>query len=508
MFKNITKEKKTRILFLISILFSFILITVYFMSKRTFIMDESFSFALANYFEAPMPGWIVYDTNTEVAKELMNGYTVTTNAFNYKAVSYNMAHDVHPPLYSWALHTISSIFKGRFTIWFSYMLNAPLFLINCFLLMRIVKEETNSDLYMVLINLLYSLNSVFLYHFQFIRMYQLLSTITLVFLYVVLKIIKNKGKSMVNSLLLFITTIIGGLTHYYFYIALGCISLCALIYLIVNKRYKDLLWPFLACVSATLLNIFVIFKGTIEQFGFSHGASSLEKMKSFSLNIDFMEKYIKQSYGGTIVFVLMLIVLVASIIMAFVKKNHKFDIIVLLLASYFINYLFVSNLATYAIERYMMAMEAIGLLALFLGLCYLLEDKRVVMILSCGIIVLNTDFSWVSRLNTTKTWDIAKEHQWDKAFVLSSEEGDSYNWVNSYLWVDLRWYESVYTSNISGNISNVLMGDEFVLYIDRDLDQREALDKIKNELPGGEDYEYIEKVDAYTSKYNMYILHG
>ena len=109
------------------------------MSKRTFIMDESFSFALVNFFEAPMPGWIVYDSNTEVSKELMNGYVVTTNAFIYKAVSYDMAHDVHPPLYSWILHTISSILKGRFTIWFSYMLNAPLFLIN----------------------LLYSLNNVF-----------------------------------------------------------------------------------------------------------------------------------------------------------------------------------------------------------------------------------------------------------------------------------------------------------------------------------------------------------
>ncbi len=506
--KRFLKEKKTSILFVVSILFSFTLITIYFMSKRTFNMDESFSFALANFFEAPIPGWIIYDTNTEVSKELMNGYTVTANAFNYKAVSYNMAHDVHPPLYAWILHTISSVFKGRFTIWFSYLLNAPLFLINCFLLMKIVKEETKSDLYMVLINLLYSLNSVFLYHFQLIRMYQLLSTITLLFLYVVLMIIKNKGKPIVNYLLLFATTIIGGLSHYYFYIALGCISLCALVYLVINKRFKDLLWSFLSCASATLLNIFVIFDATIDQFGFSHGASSLEKLKSFLINIDFMKEYINQSYGGTTIFIIMLILLIVSIVMSIIKKNHKFDIVLLLLVSYFINYLFVSNLATFVNERYMMAMEVIGLLALFLGLCYLIEDKRVVAILSCGIILLNLDFSWVSRLNTTKSWDVAKWHQWDKAFVLSSNEHDNYNQINAYLWIDLRWYGGVYTSSVSGDISNVLMGDEFVLYIDKDLDQNQALKKIKNELCGGQDYKYIEKVDAYTSKYNMYILHG
>ena len=161
------KDKKTRRLFIISLLFSFILATLYFISKRTFTMDESFSFALANYFEPPIYGWIVYDSNTEIAREVMNGYAVTTHAFNYGGVSWNMAHDVHPPLHPWILHTISSICKGRFSIWFSYLLNLPCFILNCILLMKIVKDETNSNLYMVLINLLYSLNSVFHYYFLF-----------------------------------------------------------------------------------------------------------------------------------------------------------------------------------------------------------------------------------------------------------------------------------------------------------------------------------------------------
>ena len=156
--------------------------------------------------------------------------------------------------------------------------------------------------------------------------------------------------------------------------------------------------------------------------------------------------------------------------------------------SYFINYMFVSNLVTYAIERYMMAMETIRLLALLLGLCYLIEDKKIAAILSCRINFLNADFSWISKLNTAKTWDIVEEHQWDKAFVLSSKEDNNYNWVNAYLWADLRCYESVYASSISGNIFNVLMGDEFVLYVDKELEQNKALDKIKIELSSGCDY--------------------
>ena len=501
------KDKKTRRLFIISLLFSFILATLYFISKRTFTMDESFSFALANYFEPPIYGWIVYDSNTEIAREVMNGYAVTTHAFNYGGVSWNMAHDVHPPLHPWILHTISSICKGRFSIWFSYLLNLPCFILNCILLMKIVKDETNSNLYMVLINLLYSLNSVFLYHFQLIRMYQLLSTCSLLFLYVALRILKNKSKQYINYIYLFVITILGGLTHYYFYIALGSLSLVLTIYLLINKRYKDLICSFISCVSAFLLNIFVFFDGTFEQFGFSHGASTLDKMEHFSLNLEFMKSYIEQSYGGSIVFYLMLVALFASIIML-IRKHKEYMIVVLLLISYFLYYLFVSNLATYAIERYMMGMEVIGLLALFLGLCYLLKDKRIITIIACGLILLKLDFSWVSRLGTTRSWDIAKEHQWDKALVISSTSNNYDSYINSFLWMDLRWYEATYTSDVEGSLSNELMSEEFVLYIDKTLDENEVLEKVRKELISGQDYKVAEKVDVDINNYVMYILHG
>lgn len=135
-------------------------------------------------------------------------------------------------------------------------------------------------------------------------MYQMLSTITLVFLYIVLKIIKNKGNNT-----------------YFFYIALGCMGLCVLAYLVINKRFKDLLWAYLACAGAILLNIFVIFNSTIERFAFSHGASYLEKLKSFSLNVDFIKEYIKQSYRGGTIFVLILIALIVLALMVIVKKK-------------------------------------------------------------------------------------------------------------------------------------------------------------------------------------------
>ena len=191
-----------------------------------------------------------------------------------------------------------------------------------------------------------------------------------------------------------------------------------------------------------------------------------------------------------------------------IKKHKEFEIVMMLLISYFMYYLFVSNLATYAIERYMMGMEVIGLLALFLGLCYLLKDKRVVILIACGIILLKLDFSWISRLSTPKSWDIAKDHQWDKALVISSDNNNYYNFINSFLWMDLRWYEATYTSDDVNSLSNELMSEEFVLYIDKSLDEDKVLEKVRKELVSGQDYKIAEKVDVDINNYTMYILHG
>ncbi len=502
------KDKKTRLSFILSLLFSFILITLYFKSKSTFTMDESFSFSLANFFKAPIPGWITFDSNVELSKELMNGYTITDDAFNFKGVYYNLCGDNHPTLYFYALHFISSIFKGRFTIWFSYILNAPLFLINCFLLMKIIKEETNSNLLMILVNLFYSLNKVFLYHFQLIRMYQMVSTLTLLFVYFGIKILKQKGNQYLNYLFLLIFTILGGLTHYYFYVALGCIALFMAIYLIINKRIKDLLLSFLSCLTGVLLNIFVLFKGTIKHFTYGHGASSISKLENGLFDKEAIKSFIEQSWGGTIIFYLSIIVLIISIIML-IKKRKEFILPSILLSSYFLYFYFVANLATYKIERYMLPIDALSLLGLFLGIIYILKDKKIIVVLIISLIILNLDMSWITKINNKKSWDVAKEHQWDKALVITSENNNYYNYINSFLWMDLRWYNAVYTSSNIANISNELMSEEFVLYIEKSLDQNKIIEKVRNELPSGSDYKIVEAHnEVEITSYNMYILHG
>ena len=54
----------------------------------------------------------------------MDYVTASANStFNYASVYYNQRGDVHPPLYYMLLHTICSVFQGRFSKWFGLGLN-------------------------------------------------------------------------------------------------------------------------------------------------------------------------------------------------------------------------------------------------------------------------------------------------------------------------------------------------------------------------------------------------
>ena len=74
--------------------------------------------------------------------------------------------------------------------------------------------------------------------------------------------------------------------------------------------------------------------------------------------------------------------------------------------------------------------------------------------------------------------------------------------------MDLRWYEATYTSDVESSLSNELMSEEFVLYIDKYLDENEVIEKVRKELISGQDYKVAEKVDVDINNYVMYIMHG
>lgn len=282
----------------------FIVGIIFCISKRAFDVDESLSFALANN----PSGWVTFDTYGLYDKSLWS-YTATT-PFNYKMVWLNQYFDVHPPLYYYLLHTISSLFPNRFTIWFGLIINLLFYLLDLIIISIILNKLTKNDMLSAFGTALFGLNKITTANLTYIRMYMMSSFFVLLFLYFGLKTINKDGNKYINEMGLFLTTICGGLTHYHFYFIIACMCLFFGVYLLINKRFIDLLLSFMGVFVAFLLNIFVFFTGTIYHLNNAdHANNAKNAIKSLGMPLETLKSYVDVSFGGLFMFLLMIVVL-------------------------------------------------------------------------------------------------------------------------------------------------------------------------------------------------------
>ena len=126
----ITKKINPIHAFIVILLFQTILMVAKGYEKDFFHVDEALTFMLANSeygLEVPekyknewRPGSDYYDLLTVSAD----------NTFNYKQVYINQTNDVHPPLYYFVIHTVSSFFPLQFSKWFGILPNIFFFLLT------------------------------------------------------------------------------------------------------------------------------------------------------------------------------------------------------------------------------------------------------------------------------------------------------------------------------------------------------------------------------------------
>ena len=71
----------------------------------------------------------------EEAKDYMDAQE---NTFNYASVYYNQVQDVHPPLFYFLVHTVSSIFSNTFSKYIIFFISLPFFIGTCILIWKIL----------------------------------------------------------------------------------------------------------------------------------------------------------------------------------------------------------------------------------------------------------------------------------------------------------------------------------------------------------------------------------
>ncbi len=365
-------------------------IFLYFGVQKSYLMnDELFTYGASNNregitMEFPLNQW-------QDKKLFMEYATPGEDAFCYSIPYYNQTLDVHPPLYYYLIHTISSFRPNEFSYWIGVGLNL-VFLLGCtvvlyFLTLELFGKKGCAFLVSALFGLTYGALNTLL----FVRMYMQFAFFLLLHLWVYAKYWEKERIEKKGYLFLGLTLIGGALTQYYFLIAAFFLGVWYTLKLLLQKRFRETGAYFMTIlISAGIsLGLFPTMWNHI-----FHGTRGTQAQKAFLSLAGYPRSLLnmfniisEQMFGGHLWLVLTLIILllfVDSILRRRVPFQPFLKAMPLLFmcAGYF---LIVTKIAPYIIDRYMMPIYPV-IFALAAGFIYwLTEDlfRREVM----GVVV-------------------------------------------------------------------------------------------------------------------------
>lgn len=235
-------------LLLLLLVFQLVTMVYFSVQKEGFHLDEIYSYGLSNSYYIPF-----LDRTPEFETEWLDGNTFKDyvivqpdERFAYDSVIYNQEQDVHPPLFYLLLHTICSIFYGTFSKWTGLGLNLFIFLLIELALFKLAKSLTQDLTAAFFTVAMYGFSIGAVDTITYIRMYALLTLWVILFIYAH-RWIWESGKNVVgeatwkDTLLLFLLTVLGTLTQYYFLIFAFFFCGCTCLYLLTSKQWKSML---------------------------------------------------------------------------------------------------------------------------------------------------------------------------------------------------------------------------------------------------------------------------
>lgn len=244
--------------------------------KAGFHHDEILTFQLSNDLEQPEKLTISWKSDFlnqwhEAAYFQKVLAAQAGHTFDYAGVYEKQTHDVHPPMFYYGVHTMSSMFPGVFSKWLGIIPNIVYFVITQIAIYAIGKRICKSEWFSLLIVAAYGFSTVAISSVIFIRMYALMTMWAVLAVYCHLRIYEDWRK-LRWYVLAGILTFMGMNTQYYFVIFQFFVSACCFLWLICSRHYKNALAyavSILAGFGATILywpsiikHIFSGYRGT------------------------------------------------------------------------------------------------------------------------------------------------------------------------------------------------------------------------------------------------------
>ena len=254
--------------------------------------------------------------------------------FAYAKVYFNNSTDCHPPLFYWLLHTICSFTPDKFSKWSGLSLNILIYIISAILIYKISAMLLKSDKWKFIPVIMWGLSKDAIDNCTYIRMYMLLTMITLWYVYFHIKMFQE-GITLKKMISVWIMIYLGAMTHYYSLVVSFFGVLFFSLYLLWKKRIKTMFtYGIGACVSVGAM--FFSYPYVVEQVTGSStnnvGNQIVKNLFNFNLWIKQSKGLLKSliaeiTYNGTISFILTKIfIFVLLVLIALNIKNKSIKI--------------------------------------------------------------------------------------------------------------------------------------------------------------------------------------
>ncbi len=298
--------KKTPYLLLILIIIADIALVSYniVFRKQGSFSDEIYSFALANSYYKPFvnakPGTSILDdkasyaANTEnygewIPGTVMHDYITVQRGerFSYGSVYYNQSLDHHPPFFYMILHTISSFSPDSFSLWYGYGINIVCIIITQISIYAAAAAVCKNKWAGLSACILYAVCNGSISTFVLIRQYALLTALTAVFLALNACMFSEKSEKNDVPVKKYIP-FIGAVSFLIFYTnypaieLVGAFTACVCLYLLINRKIKQM-FIYGLTETAALLLFFAAFPASLSK----HIGNYLE----FDMPFDFITQF-------------------------------------------------------------------------------------------------------------------------------------------------------------------------------------------------------------------------
>ena len=349
--------------------------------------------------------------------------------FNYFSVYYNQSRDVHPPLFYFLVHFTSTLFYNQFSKYIIFALNL-LFFIGTLITIKKIMDKLNHKELTIPTMILYGASMGAISTVMFQRMYMMLTFFSLLYLYYIIKFIKDDFK--IKDKFFFVLTIICGfLTQYYFCIYIVLIFLILAIYLLVNKQFKKC-WNFFKPHILAAITGILFYPFCIEDIFFSYrGIGSTDnKTNTFLENLQYYGEQIINLFSLQNIFIILIAILIIVLIYKIIKKQlpkiqrqDKLNLTVIILPI-IIFIVIVSKIAPFLGEnytsRYIMLLFPIIAIASFYIISFIFNNKKTLFIIT---LVVSLCLSINGLINSTPVY-LYKDY--GKVMELAQENADKY----------------------------------------------------------------------------------